>query len=463
MAFDLMAGDALMQRWRGCPIRYAERMSGGKWLPYRHLVYAMRIIHDAVRKGGARILLSMPPRHGKSETFSFWYPTWFLDTFPDRRVMVVSYADRLARRFSRRVRDMLGGSPISLTEDLSKGAEDEWVTHQGGGMMSSGVQGGQTGHGFDLGIVDDPTKNWMQAQSATHRQQLKDWWGSTFLTRAEPGASIIVTLTRWHEEDLAGFLESTSEEWTVINLPALALPGDPLGRAPGEALCPWRYDREALLRRKANINSDTIWECLFQGRPRAASGKILTPSRINTWYELPPIDELIQSWDLSFGSTRKSASFVVGQVWGVDTETGDYYLIDQVRGQWTLPRTIEAMRAMRDAFPSTTMTLLENKANGPAVLQTIGEELINVIPVEPRLWGDKVARASVLSVELERGKIWMPPVEAAPWRAELEGEWDLFPNADHDDQVDTASQVVCYLQGEEAVPTVWDYYEEMAA
>lgn len=270
--------DRLAEFWRALPHLYAQVCSGGRWVCYSYLRLLSRIVFQAVTRGGARIIVNTPPRHGKSEFCSFWVPAWFLDASPDRRIMVVSYGDDLARGFGRRVRDEFQANPLCrarLREDVS--AAGRWETPEGGGMVCTGIGGALTGRGFDLGIVDDPVKSWADAHSRVHQRRLQEWFGGTFLTRAEPGASIIIVMQRWTDDDLVGWLVGEHpEEWTVVRLPAEAEPGDLLERAKGQALCPERYDGDELAAKRREVGRD-VWNACYQQAPdEARTGRVFS-------------------------------------------------------------------------------------------------------------------------------------------------------------------------------------------
>lgn len=221
-----------------------------------------------------RLIVEMPPRHGKSEMIGKYFPAWFLGAFPDKRVAYISYQAGHARTYGRAARNILQEwGPrcfgVEVASDLS--AADNWgVEGHSGGMVTAGVGGPLTGKGADILIVDDPIKNAAEAISEHKRDAVWAWWESTALTRLEPGASVIIVQTRWHLDDLAGRSQRAmaSENWEVISMPALAIEGrqDPLGRAPGEALWPARYNKETLAKIRDG-RSLYWWSALYQQQP----------------------------------------------------------------------------------------------------------------------------------------------------------------------------------------------------
>ncbi|MBF84185.1 MAG: hypothetical protein CL489_06860 [Acidobacteria bacterium] len=464
--------------WRADFAAYAERAaaaSGEDFKAYDHILYLRDKLKPALFEGGGRFIIDAPPRHSKTFTLSQWLPIWYLDTFPDRNVMLTSYNQQLSRRMGRYVRDSIENNPLVEVEVRGdvRSATD-WKLQGRGEFLSTGVGGTLTGRGFHLGIIDDPIKNWAQAMSPNYLQDLRDWFSSTFLTRAEQdgiypdrNATIIVVATRWSEQDLSGWLLEQGG-WTHISMPALAVEGDELGRAPGEALCPERYTREALLEIKAQMRSDRIWEALYQSNPRPDTGDVFSRDLLarQTWHTLPVFSRVIQSWDLTFGATGDRASYVVGQTWGIVNRNGgrqDLYLIYQMRGQWGYDESAAAMTAMLQAFPMTDKVYVENKALGSAVIEKLKKRGVERLePVEPARWGDKLARARAAALYMETGCVFVPSDEG---KYAIEGFTDRvsqFPSPGiPNDEVDTMSQavLVCDPDISGLGSSVWDLYE----
>lgn len=255
--------------WRFAPHTYASYVSGGEWKCWKYLRYIGNVIADAIYKGGGRIIINCPPRHGKSELVSKWAPLWFLNLQPQKRVILASYEMTTASEWGRKCRNEIETNPavgIQLRGDST--SAERWNTVAGGGMTCAGVGSPITGRGGELLIIDDAIKNWQEAWSPLTRSRLQEWYSSTFSTRLEPGGTIIVAMTRWHSDDLVGWLveQQPSEKWKVISLPAIAEPGDILGRQPGDALCPERYDAESLKQIQA-ARGRAVWSALYQQKP----------------------------------------------------------------------------------------------------------------------------------------------------------------------------------------------------
>jgi predicted phage terminase large subunit-like protein len=425
--------------WRLSLASYASRASHwrAKWKPFPYLVYLAEIVEDAVRKGGARIVINAPPRHGKSELISHWLPVWYLDWFPENRVILSAYGDSLASDWGRQVRDeLLMNESAWTTVRQDTQAVNDWRTTRGGGMRTAGVGGPIVGKGANLILIDDPHKNWEDAMSAVSRQRLIDWFNSTLYTRLEPDASIIVVHTRWHERDLTGYLlNEHAENWLHVRLPAIAEDGDPIGRERGAPLNPERFDLATLEKIRAAIGSQ-MFAGLYQQRPSPLEGGIVKRDWIRYWERLPEnLTDFVLSFDLTF--KKIGTSWVVGQAWA--RCGADRFLLDQVRARLSFVEQVAAVRALAAKFPKSTI-LIEEAANGAAVIDTLRKEIPEVIPI--RATSSKEARLAACSPLFEAGNVYVPQRSAAPWVDGYVEEVVSFPNADADDQVDATTQAL---------------------
>lgn len=306
-------------------------------------------------------------------------------------------------------------------------------------------------------IIDDPIKDRAEADSEIIRATCWDWWIESLSTRLAPGAPVVLILTRWHQEDLAGRLLAAEDGhlWRVINIPAEAESDDDLlGRQPGEYMISARGRTAAQWEAIRTRVGARTWAALYQGRPSPAEGDLLKRdgwARYDRpqWIERPdgtrivpdlashPDCEIVQSWDLAFKDS-KTSDYVVGQVWlrrGVDA-----YLLDQTRGRLSFTETCMAIRGLTARWPQATAKLVEDKANGPAVLNALRSTVGGLIPVEPE--GSKYARAAAISPLVEAANVHLPTPELAPWVEGLIEEAAGFPNSAHDDQVDALTQAV---------------------
>ncbi len=404
-----------------------------------HLVYIRGQLERVTSGEIDRLMIFVPPRHGKSEMVTIRYPVWRLEREPGLRVIVGAYNQVLANKFSRKSR-RIAEARFPLSPERQ--AVEDWETPDGGGLRAVGVGSGITGQGGHLIVIDDPVKSRDEAESETYRERVWEWYKDDLYTRLEPGGAIVLIQTRWHEDDLAGRILASEDgsSWTVVSLPAEAEEGDPLGRAAGEALCPERYDLDALARIKIVLGSYS-YEALYQQRPSPPQGGMLKRSWWRFYRALPDhFEEAIQSWDMAFKDTAVS-NYVVGQVWG--RRGAEKYLLDQVRDRMDFPATVQAVKTLSAKWPKARAKLVEDKANGPAVIATLRRELSGLIAVEPE--GGKVARVAAVSPEIEAGNIYLPDPSIAPWIHDFIEECAAFPNGANDDQVDAMSQALVRL------------------
>lgn len=404
-----------------------------------------------------RLMVFMPPQHGKSQLVSQYFSAWYLGLFPDNRIILGSYEADFAATWGRKARNLLeefGPSLFGVQVSDDSSAADRWdIKGHEGGMVTAGARGPITGRGAEVGIIDDPVKNDQEAMSKTCRDAAWDWYRATFATRIHEGGAIVLIMTRWHYDDLAGRLIQAQAEggdqWEIVCLPALAEEGDSLGRAPGEALCPALFTRETLERTKARVGS-YWWNALYQQRPSPDEGGMLKRSWWKFYRQAPDaFDEIIQSWDMAFKETNTS-DYVVGQVWG--RKGADKYLLDQVRDRMDFPATIQAVRSLSAKWPQARTKLVEDKANGPAVIATLKREIPGLIAVNPE--GGKEARVAAVSPDIEAGNVYLPDPSIAPWVHDFIEECAAFPKGAHDDQVDAISQALIRLANKAWFPPI---------
>lgn len=434
--------DVAEESWRFTLWNYAHIMSGGKWIPYPALVYVANIIQDAIRRGGGRIIINFPPRHGKSELVSRWLPTWFLDWFPHLRIILAAYGGDFAAGWGRKVRDEFKYNPKTWT-GVNKGhqAIDDWGTHcVVGGMRTAGSRGPIIGTGGDLIILDDPYKSRAEVNSPTIRKRTQDWFDSDVYSRLEPNATIIIIMQRMREDDLTGYLINEHEDdWTHICFPAVAEEGDVLGRDVGTALIPERYDEEALHQIMRAVGSN-VWACRYQQRPAPAEGNIIERDWFNYFMRYPEdIKKVVISWDMSF--KKEGKSWCVGQVWYPNG--ANHYLLHQERGRWGFTTALKKTIALREyaieRWGSVHEVLIEEAANGYAIINTIKDEVPGVIPVKTGGLS-KPERLSNTAPIFEAGQVHVPDKSIAPWVDGLVEEVVTIPNAQNDDQGDALSQ-----------------------
>jgi predicted phage terminase large subunit-like protein len=428
---------------------YALKLARENLIPFCKLTYRgyepnwhHRLLADKLTELEAgtdgRLMILMPPRHGKSELASVRFPAWFLGRHPTKRVIATSYSARLAENFGRKVRDIVADPKFRLTfgtglSGRSKAA-DRWETADGGGYVAAGVGGSITGMGGDLLIIDDPFKNQEDADSKNYRDKVWDWYQSTLYTRIEKGGRIVVILTRWHEDDLAGrLLNADRDGWQVVSFPAIA-EEDEVFRTVGEPLWAEKYDEDALAQIRSAVGS-RVWNALYQQRPAPEDGAVFKKSWFRFYDAEPAFEQMVQSWDMTF-SGGDGSDFVVGQVWGI--RGTERYLVDQVRGRMDFMSALRALRMMTEKYPQARAKYIEDKANGPAVISALKNEIQGLIPVNPQ--GSKTARAIAVTPMLEAGNVYLK--RGAKFSEELMDEAALFPGGKNDDMVDAMTQAL---------------------
>lgn len=400
-----------------------------------------------------RLMVLMPPRHGKSELASRCFPAWYLGNYPERRVIATSYSLDLALDFGRWARNMVSGlmyravfPGVEIAGDSSSAGR--WDLTTGGGYVAAGVGGPITGRGGNLLIIDDPVKNHEEANSAPMRDKMWDWYRSTLYTRLEEPGAIVLIMTNWHEDDLAGRLLTEAreggDEWTVLRLPAVAEGNEwisgKLRRREGEPLWPEKYDADTLARIRRAVGSDA-WSALYQQRAQAAGGGVFKREWWRSYGEAPATGgAIVQSWDTAM-KTGQQNDFSVCTTW-MEGE-GGYFLLDMWRERVEAPELERMALALWDKW-RPHVVLIEDAASGVGLIQNLRRKTrLPVKPVRPE--GDKVARANALAPTVEAGRVLIPA--RAPWLADFLDEMSAFPRGTHDDVVDSTTQALLYLTG----------------
>lgn len=394
-------------------LEYVVRLTPRFSPPY-HLRPVADLLEAATRGQEVRAVVSTPPRHGKTELLLHGI-VWRLSRDPGATIGYVAYSVEFARSKSRRARMLAQAAGVRIVEDAAR--LEEWRTPAGGGLLATGVGGPLTGHGLDLLIVDDPVKNRLEAESATYRERLWEWFTDVAMTRLEPGASAVVVMTRWHEDDLAGRL--VRDGWQYVRLPAL----DDHGRA----LWPERWPAERLEAVRRAVGEYT-WSSLYQGRPRPRGGALF--DGVYTYSELPQGLRWAVGVDWAY-SSKTHADYSVAVVLSTDGER--YYVVDVVRRQVPVTRWLEALRSLRAAYPAAVWhTIVGGTEQGIVDLAVRDGIPIRATPAR----GDKFTRWQPLAAAWNAGRV-LVPVRATwldSYLAELLGATGV--GDDHDDQVD---------------------------
>lgn len=393
-----------------------------------------------------RLLVTLPPRHGKSALCSVGLPAYALGRNPDWPVIHASYTADLSNDFSRRVRNLLAEPEYQACFPGVRPARDSqsvgrWgIAGRPGVFVSTGVGGPVTGRGAMLAIIDDPVKNAEEADSEVFRQRQRDWYASTLYTRLEKGAGVLLIQTRWHVDDLGGYVttgagtdEPPADRWDVVNLPALAGEGDPMGREPGEPLWPEKYDLAALARIERQL-PPRWWQALYMQQPVAAAGNLLPVGKIG--HAAAPGGRqaaglrVYQGWDLAI-STKTTADYTAGATVGVDGDQ-NLFLLDVTRGRWTFNETLGKIAQQAATWEPVSIGIETGGYQAAAFQEAARRFLLPFREVKPDK--DKTVRAQFLADRIACGKVFAD--KRAPWWREFETEALAFPQGAHDDQVD---------------------------
>jgi predicted phage terminase large subunit-like protein len=409
--------------------------------PHHELILAKL---EAVERGEIkRLMIFLPPRHGKSLTSDTIFPAWYLGKHPEHHVISTSYSQELSEEFGRGVRNFLADPIHQAIFPTCKLSEDSTAAHRfnttaGGAYYAVGRGGPITGRGAHLLLIDDPIKDGAESNSESVRKALHEWYRFVAYTRLMPGGAIIIIQTRWHEDDLAGRLlrEHGSENWDVLSLPAIAERDEDFRKA-GEALWPEKYPLEELNRIRGTIGGPA-WASLYQQRPAAAEGAIFKRIWFRSYTQAPKFSQVVQSWDTAY-KTGTENCFSVGTTWGI-ADSG-YYLLSVSRGRFEFPELKRVLVAQAEQWKPTAI-LVEDRASGQSLLQELKSTALPVLPV--KVDSDKLSRAQAATPIVESGKVFLP--EEASWLADYIDEMSSFPTGVYDDAVDSTTQALNYFR-----------------
>lgn len=420
---------------------------------------------DVADKKSPRLMLFMPPRHGKSLLTSKTFAAWHLGHYPDHEVIQCSYSGELSLTFGRNVRTLLRDpayAPLFPNTQLDPESQSvsAWLTTAGGGLTSAGVGGAITGKGAHILFIDDPVKNREDADSSQKRDSVYDWYTSTAYTRLAPGAGVLVIQTRWHDEDLAGKLIEAAkhggDQWEIVLYPAIATEDEPY-RKQGEALHPERYDIDALLRIK-NVVGPRDWASLYQQSPVPDEGAYFTRDMFQFYrrQDLPEANELrdYQTWDLAV-TTEAYSDWSVGFSASMD-QREKLYLRDRRRFKGDSLQIVNEICDFYEAWKPEIVGIERGQIElslGPFLEKEIVRRRLNSMYIEPLKPGkrDKMLRARSIQGLMRQGRILFPHPDECPWINEVIDELLRFPNGRKDDQVDTLAWLGLLIQDMTAI------------
>lgn len=407
-------------------------------------------------------IIELPPQHGKSLTITKTFPSYFLMKYPDKHAMVVAYSQDLYSEFAasnrRAFSDWCGSVPYPGLKLGKNAAQTFTIQDHGGGFYATSVLGGATGMSADLLVIDDPIKNAQEAHSITVKNRIWDEWNLTFYPRLQKGGSVIVIMTRWQTDDLAGrLLAESSLPWEEIKFPAIAedIPAgttDTIGRHNGEALCPGLHSLKELETHKHDMGTQKF-AALYQQSPIIEGGNIFKQDWTRYYVDSPEtavrlglvvgrdvsilprhFDQTVQAWDATFKS-KENDDFVAGQTWSRHKSIC-YLRVGWCHKRLSFTETLDAIRSQSRMYPEATVKLVEDKANGPAIIDTLRREIPGIMPVSPGN-DSKEARAASVSPMWEAGQVMVPHPKWHPEVQDFLTEVWGFPNMPHDDNVDS--------------------------
>jgi predicted phage terminase large subunit-like protein len=413
--------------------------------PAAHHLLLIEKLEAVVRGEIDRLMVFMPPGSAKSTYASVLFPPYILAQNPGLTIIAASHTVELAERFGRRVRNLISEHSNVLGFGLAPDSQaaGRWDTDRSGEYFAAGVRGPITGRRADLALIDDPVKSREEADSDIVRERVKDWWRNDLYTRLKPGGRCIIIQTRWHEDDLGGWLldeaQRGGDQWDVLSLPAIAGAHDALGRKPGEPLWPDWQDGVALKRIQDAVGPRT-WSALYQQRPQPDEGTFFQRGWFKRYAPAQRPANLHVYGSSDYAVTEDGGDYTVHRVWGVDP-AGDLWLLDGWRGQTTADVWIERQIDLIAAHKPHAW---------------FGEAGVIAKTIEPMLRRRLIERAKMCRLE------WLPSITDKPTRARgfqaraamgkvhiLDGpdgdlvidEYLHFPAGKHDDEVDCGSLI----------------------
>ena len=408
---------------------------------------------QAVARGELkRLMIFMPPRHGKSELASKLFPAWFLGHYPDKQIIASSYNSELAGDFGRAVRNIVDSVEFSfvfpgITLAKDNKAADRWKTNKGGVYVSAGVGSSMTGRGADILLIDDPLKGRQEADSPLVRQRIWEWWSSTAYTRLMPGGSVVIIQTRWHMDDLSGRLlreqEQGGEQWEVLSLPAI--------NRKKEALWPEWYDLDALRKIKQAIGTRE-WSALYQQDPTEDETMGFQTSWLQYWTPNNLNNLNLYLLCDPAGTKKKTSDYTVFMVVGIGNDN-NYYICDMVRDRLNLTERANTLFSLHRKYKPLAVGYEKYglQSDIEHFQDRMSRENYRFPILELKGQVAKDDRINKLVPLFEAGRIFLPEncvkqdyegVQRNLTNAFIKEEYELFPVAPHDDMLDCLARIV---------------------
>jgi len=406
-----------------------------------------------------RLIINMPPRHTKSEFASYLLPAWMVGRRPKLKIIQATHTGELAIRFGRKAKHLIDSPEYqkifetTLQEDSK--AAGRWETAQGGEYFAAGVGGAITGRGADLLIIDDPHSE-QDALSENSLEQAYEWYTSGPRQRLQPGASIVLVMTRWSTKDLTAKLlkqqkEVKGDQWEIVEFPAIL---------DDEPVWPQYWNIDELEKVKATLPVGK-WNAQWMQKPTSEEGAIIKREWWRTYTKdtIPALQHVIQSYDTAY-LKKETADFSAITTWGIFYPTEDsganLLLLDSLKGRWEFPELRRrALQQYKYWQPETV--IVEAKASGLPLLYELRQMDIPVVSFTPSKGNDKHSRINAVAPMFESGMIWAPDQKFAE---EVIEECAAFPHGDHDDLVDTTTQAVMRFRQGGLIKHPEDYVDE---
>ncbi len=450
------------------PAEFARIISDGYWQPAKHLSLLDEQLQRLIAREYRGLIVNMPPRHGKSEFISMYFPAWHLLRYPDKRIILSTYSNQFAALWGRRVKELIESNKerlgVGFKHDARSAASFE-IEGSRGGMHSAGAGSSITGRGADLLIIDDPVKNSMDAKSVVKRDSLWDWFNSTALTRLEPLGVAVILMTRWHRDDLCGrmlekynvislndiiSLKEKRKVWVHLSIPAIALSNDILGRKSGEALWQDRYNIEELMDIKNNLEA-SWFESMYQQNPLAREDSPF--KRKDFRYFTEEGDFYLLGGDTRYEKTiykqdcviritvdlavkaKESSDYTVALVFAI-TPASQILILEVMRMKITGMEQIRMFEELQAKW-SPDRIGVEAVQFQTALIYQLLDMGFNIEPLKPIV--DKLIRAQGISLRLGNGRVYFRA--KADWLHNFEKELLEFPEGKHDDQADAFAYI----------------------
>lgn len=413
-----------------------------------------------------RLMIFCPPQEGKSTRTACWYPLWRLAADPSLRIAIVSYNQQKALRWGKWLRRMIEKHPeLGIELEPGSRASDRFETTAGGKVLSVGIAGGITGEAVDELIIDDPVEGRAEAESKTYRDRAWEWWESNAMTRASGNFRVLLMMTRWHADDLAGrLLKNEPGEWKVLRIPAIREDGVPVVRGydgasvyhPNGELISVRARPPGWFFKLRDLRSTYVWRSVYAQNPVAAEGNLFRKNDFRYWYAARPVttrpeglggmrvklgpeseefrlvDDMTRFLTVDLAaSTKTSADWTVAAVWGL-TGDGLLILLDQDRQRLEEADHFSMVRPLAERWMAPDVYIEKGFIGSTLVIDATRAGL-RVRPLTPDK--DKITRAIPATNRVRAGRVWFPA--GAEWLGDWIAELAEFPTGEHDDRVDT--------------------------